>query len=126
MDYLELLDLIDEPRSDDPQISEYPGMTHHQNLQNPDEGGFDGFEGRAPGASGISQGADGLQSAQSCRSCRHLAKPGLSDPGYCDQRTDQPHAYGSGHPLHRLPPDNGANCKHFHAWHPENTDGDQT
>ena len=44
-----------------------------------------------------------------CRTCAHRHRPGLSD-GYCGSRSDLPPAYTSGHPLHQLPDDGGANC----------------
>lgn len=50
-----------------------------------------------------------------CRFCRHLKKPGIAE-GYCGERADLPPAYGEHHPLHRLPHDDGAGCKHFEAW----------
>lgn len=48
-----------------------------------------------------------------CATCMHLAQPGLAEPGYCGQRTDLPHAYGPGHPLHLLPDDRGATCQQW-------------
>ncbi|CAI06854.1 hypothetical protein ebA1344 [Aromatoleum aromaticum EbN1] len=51
-----------------------------------------------------------------CTRCRHRARPGHAEPGYCALRTDQPNAYGPGHPLHRLPADGGADCDLFEAW----------
>ena len=50
-----------------------------------------------------------------CRRCRHRATPGRADPGYCAVRTDQPPAYGTDHPLHRLPGDGGTGCPMFEA-----------
>ncbi|WP_374264678.1 hypothetical protein [Zoogloea sp.] len=47
--------------------------------------------------------------APSCKTCRHLKRPGLS-PGYCGERDDLPPAYGPGHPLRRLPDDQGKSC----------------
>lgn len=47
--------------------------------------------------------------APSCRTCRHLHRPGLSD-GHCGGRDDLPPAYTAGHPLRRLPDDDGAGC----------------
>lgn len=49
------------------------------------------------------------KSATSCRTCRHLKRPGLS-AGYCGGRDDLPSAYTAGHPLRRLPDDDGASC----------------
>jgi hypothetical protein len=48
-----------------------------------------------------------------CRRCRHRATPGRADPGYCAVRTDQPRAYGTDHPLRRLPDDGGTGCPMF-------------
>jgi hypothetical protein len=48
-----------------------------------------------------------------CGRCRHRATPGRADPGYCAVRTDQPRAYGTDHPLHRLPDDGGTGCPMF-------------
>ena len=53
--------------------------------------------------------------ARACLDCRHRKTPGLS-VGYCGQRTDIAHAYGTGHPLRRLPDDGGANCILFEGW----------
>ena len=53
-----------------------------------------------------------------CRRCRHRATPGRADPGYCAIRTDQPPAYGTDHPLHRLPDDGGTGCPMFEARQP--------
>lgn len=50
-----------------------------------------------------------------CRRCRHRATPGRADPGYCAIRTDQPRAYGTDHPLRRLPDDGGTICPMFEA-----------
>jgi hypothetical protein len=50
-----------------------------------------------------------------CRRCRHRATPGRADPGYCAVRTDQPPAYGTNHPLHRLPDDGGTGCPMFES-----------
>lgn len=47
--------------------------------------------------------------AHRCKQCAHYARPGMSS-GYCAERTDQRPAYGTRHPLHRLPADNGAAC----------------
>lgn len=53
--------------------------------------------------------------APSCRSCTHLAKPGLAS-GYCGGgRDDLPPAYGPGHPLRRLPDDQGKSCTTWEA-----------
>jgi hypothetical protein len=51
-----------------------------------------------------------------CRICRHRTRPGHAEPGYCALRTDTPHAYGPGHPLHRLPDDGDADCEQFEDW----------
>ncbi|MFA7606247.1 MAG: hypothetical protein WCY08_06655 [Rhodocyclaceae bacterium] len=53
-----------------------------------------------------------------CGRCRHRATPGRADPGYCAVRTDQPPAYGTNHPLHRLPDDGGTSCPMFEARQP--------
>lgn len=50
-----------------------------------------------------------------CKRCRHLTRPGLAYPGYCDQRPDLAPAYGPGHPLNRLPADDGQSCA---SWAP--------
>ena len=47
-----------------------------------------------------------------CPDCQHFARPGKSD-GYCGGRKDLPRAYGAGHPLRRLPADNGENCAEY-------------
>lgn len=50
-----------------------------------------------------------------CLTCPHRTIPGHAGLGYCDRRPDQPLAYGSGHPLHRLPDDLGRGCIHWSA-----------
>ena len=50
--------------------------------------------------------------AVSCTTCRFLKRPGLS-PGYCSERDDLPPAYGTGHPLRKLPGDQGAGCTSY-------------
>ena len=47
--------------------------------------------------------------AASCHTCRRLKRPGLS-AGYCSGRDDLKPAYGPGHPLQRMPDDQGATC----------------
>lgn len=47
-----------------------------------------------------------------CQDCIHLAQFG---DGYCAQRHDLPPAYGEGHPLRRLPADNGESCHEYDA-----------
>lgn len=47
-----------------------------------------------------------------CHGCRHFSAPGLSD-GHCGGRDDLPRAYGKNHPLRKLPPDGGAECKRY-------------
>jgi hypothetical protein len=49
-----------------------------------------------------------------CQTCQHMSKPGLS-AGHCGGRDDLPPAYGQGHPLRKLPPDAGADCKEWMA-----------
>ena len=52
-----------------------------------------------------------------CATCAHRARPGLSD-GYCGapgRRDDLAPAYGPGHPLRKLPGDQGASCKEWRA-----------
>lgn len=61
---------------------------------------------------GATAANDATQPATSCRTCRHLKRPGLS-AGYCGERDDLPPAYGPGHPLRRLPDDQGKSCT---AW----------
>jgi hypothetical protein len=48
--------------------------------------------------------------AHSCRDCQHRMTPGLSDPGYCSARPELPLAFGTHHPLRKLPQDLGAEC----------------
>lgn len=59
------------------------------------------------------QSADQVQ--RSCLTCRCRKRPGLSDPGYCGERTDTPPAYGPGHPRHQLPADGGKDCPSYEA-----------
>lgn len=48
-----------------------------------------------------------------CLTCDHFRRPGLSD-GFCGGgREDLPPAYTPGHPLRRLPDDEGANCPNW-------------
>ena len=51
------------------------------------------------------------------RGCKHCAKrhaPGLSYPGYCGgERDDLAPAYGTRHPLKKLPADWGRSCEKF-------------
>lgn len=49
-----------------------------------------------------------------CPYCQHFARPGKSD-GYCSERNDLPLAYGTNHPLRRLPDDRGVSCQ---PWSP--------
>jgi hypothetical protein len=51
---------------------------------------------------------------KACPDCQHFARPGKSD-GYCSGRDDLPLAYGSNHPLRRLPVDRGASCDQWQA-----------
>jgi len=51
---------------------------------------------------------------KACPDCQHFARPGKSD-GYCGGRKDLPRAYGAGHPLRRLPTDNGESCTEYSA-----------
>lgn len=44
--------------------------------------------------------------------CRHFARPGLS-AGYCAGRDDLPLAYGTHHPLRKLPTDCGRDCASY-------------
>lgn len=59
------------------------------------------------------QVSTGTAPVQACKSCRHLTRPGRAEPGYCDQRDDRHKAYGDGHPLRKLPCDQGATCDHY-------------
>lgn len=109
-----------------------------QNHQNPESRGFVGFEGTPPGPFQKIEGAKAAndprpkphparpaaiivqpvrrqEPARSCRTCQHLHRPGLSD-GHCGGRDDLPPAYTAGHPLRRLPDDEGASCAAWDGW----------
>jgi len=61
---------------------------------------------------GIAIAAPVVGTVKACPDCQHFARPGKSD-GYCGGRKDLPRAYGAGHPLRRLPADNGENCAEY-------------
>jgi hypothetical protein len=46
-----------------------------------------------------------------CDTCENSRKPGASR--YCCARPDLPPAYGEGHPLRKLPDDDGADCEQW-------------
>src|SRR5574337_35575 len=102
-----------------------------------DEGSGRGDQGKQ-GRSGVDSGlrcavcSDGIRSAirpgarraypgwssgrthmTRCADCTHLSKPGKVDVGYCAGRNDLPLAYGTHHPLRKLPADRGASCDRF-------------
>jgi len=61
---------------------------------------------------GIAIAAPVVGTVKACPDCQHFARPGKSD-GYCSGRDDLPLAYGPGHPLRRLPADNGESCAEY-------------
>lgn len=48
-----------------------------------------------------------------CSTCQHRRKPGHSAGYCCADRADLVPAYGTNHPLRRLPADGGDGCQHF-------------
>lgn len=50
-----------------------------------------------------------------CGTCRHVRRPGLAD-GYCIARADLPPAYGTDHPLRKLPALGGVDCGDWEGW----------
>ena len=83
------------------QNSQTPNLINQKNL---DQDGLLGLLG-------TSDGTFENKGIGCCLDCSHIRKPGTM--AYCSARPDLPPAYGEGHPLRQLPPDNGNTCQSF-------------